>query len=123
MPNIYDTGSLPTFNPSKSNSTKTGGSSVNWEALGGNVISGVGNYLSASETRKGLQAQADALIKQGYSQIEVAKIMRDTELAKLELAKAGGGAKSGSTALYIGLGVGAVVILGVVIFAVTRKKA
>lgn len=123
MASIFDTESLPTFNPSKSNTTNTGGSRFNWEALGGNILSGVGGFLSAQETRKGLQAQADALIKQGYSQVEVAKIMRDTELAKLEQAKSGGGAKAGSTALYIGLGVGAVVILGVVIFAVTRKKS
>jgi hypothetical protein len=40
----------------------------------------------------------------------------------LETAKAGAGTKAGSNTLYIVLGIGAVVVLGVVIFAVTRKK-
>lgn len=94
-----------------------------WTSLGGNLIGGVTGYFGSVENRKASQEQANALIKQGLSQIEVAKIMQETERLKLEQAKAGGGAKSGSTALYIGLGVGAVVILGVVIFAVTRKKS
>lgn len=114
---------LPSFNPPKSSTTNSGGSSFNWEALGGNLLSGGLNFFSSQEQRKGLQAQADALRAKGLSEVEVAKLMLEAKKVELEQAKLGGGAKTGSPALYIGLGVGAVVILGVVIFAVTRKKA
>jgi hypothetical protein len=90
--------------------------------IGTKVFGGIADYLGAKELTKGQQAQAKALIEQGKSQIEVARIMQETERLKLEQAKAGGGAKAGSKTLYIALGVGAVVILGAVIFAVTRKK-
>jgi len=108
---------------SQPTNTGGGGSGFNWEALGGNLLSGGLNFFSSQENRKGLQAQADALRAKGLSEIEVAKLMLEGKRLELEQAKLGGGAKTGSPALYIGLGVGAVVILGVVIFAVTRKKS
>lgn len=101
----------------------SGGSGFSWSTLGGNLISGGLNFFSSQENRKGLQAQADALRAKGLSEVEVAKLMLEAKKLELEQARLGGGAKTGSSALYIGLGVGAVVILGVVIFAVTRKKA
>ena len=96
-----------------------------YTTIGTSLFGGATNYLSSQEQRKASQAQADALIQQGLSQVEVAKIMQETERLKLEALKsgAGSGTKAGSKTLYIGLGIGAVVILGVVIFAVTRKKA
>lgn len=117
---------LPSFNPPKSSTTNSGGSggsSFSWSTLGGNLLSGGLNFFSSQENRKGLQAQADALRAKGVSEVEVARLMLEAKKVELEQAKLGGGAKTGSTALYIGLGVGAVVILGVVIFAVTRKKS
>jgi hypothetical protein len=109
--------------PASSSQPTDTGSSFSWSTLGGNLISGGLNYFSSQENRKGLQAQADALRAKGLSEVEVAKLMLEAKKLELEQAKLGGGTKSGSTALYIGLGVGAVVILGVVIFAVTRKKS
>ena len=93
-----------------------------WTTLGGNIFSGATNYFTSQEQADAQKAQANALIKQGLSQVEVAKIMQETERLKLEQAKAGAGATTGNKTLYIALGVGAVVILGAVIFAVTRKK-
>lgn len=93
-----------------------------YTAIGTSLFGGVTGFLGSKEQRKASEAQAEALRQQGLSQIEVAKIMQETERLKLEQAKAGTGAKAGSKTLYIALGVGAVVILGVVIFAVTRKK-
>lgn len=90
---------------------------------GGTAVFGqIAGYLGSKELTKGQQAQAKALIEQGKSQVEVARIMQETERLKLEQAKAGAGTGAGSKTLYIALGVGAVVILSVVIFAVTRKK-
>jgi hypothetical protein len=95
-----------------------------YTTIGTSLFGGVTGYLSSKEQTKSAEAQARALREQGLSQIEVAKIMQETERLKLEALKSGGGAGTGagSKTLYIALGVGAVVILGVVIFAVTRKK-
>lgn len=90
----------------------------------GGTIGGVTTFLGTQETRKGLEAQAEALKSKGYSDVEVARLMLEGKKYDLELAKSGGGKKStGNTTLYIALGVGGVVVLGVVIFAVTRKRA
>lgn len=94
-----------------------------WTGLGGNIISGAGTYFGSVEQRKSAEAQAEALRQQGLTQLEIAKVQQQTKLAELEALKSGSGAKAGSKTLYIALGVGAVVVLGVVIFAVTRKKA
>ena len=89
------------------------------------VFGKVTGYFGSVEQRKSAQIQADALIAQGKSQVEVARIMQQTKLAELEALKSGAGktTQAGNKTLYIALGVGGVVILGVVIFAVTRKKA
>lgn len=87
------------------------------------VFGKVVGIFASKEERRAAQAQADALIAQGKSNVEVARIMQETKRLELEAIKLGGGKNAkGSNILYIGLGVGAVVILGVVIFAVTRKK-
>jgi hypothetical protein len=89
---------------------------------GTGVLTTAGTYFGSVEQRKAQQAQAEALRQQGLTQLEIARVQQQTKLAELEALKAGGGAKAGSNTLYIALGVGAVVVLGVVIFAVTRKK-
>jgi len=89
------------------------------------VIGGGLGYFGKQEERKSAEAQADALRSKGYSDVEVAKLMLEGKKLELQTALAGGGKSSGgsNTMLYIGLGIGGVVILGLVIFAVTRKKA
>ena len=96
-----------------------------WAGLGSSILTAGGGIYASEQQRKAAQAQADALIKQGMSQIEVQKLILEGKRLDLELAKSGTGATSGTgnKTLFIALGVGAVVVLGVVIFAVTRKKA
>jgi hypothetical protein len=118
--NNYTGFSAPASSPKPKD---TGGNKFDWFTLGGNLLSGGLTFFGSQENRKGLEAQANALRDKGLSEVEVAKIMLEGKRIELEQAKIGGGAKTGNSALYIGLGVGAVVILGVVIFAVTRKKA
>jgi len=79
--------------------------------------------FSSNQERQNLKGQANIVAQQGQSALAVEQERTKQAQLALEAAKAGGGAKSGSTALYIALGVGAVVILGIVIFAVTRKKS
>lgn len=91
---------------------------------GVDVFGKVTGIFASKEERKSAQAQADALIAQGKSQVEVARIMQETKRLELEALKLGaGGGKSGSKTLYIALGIGGVLVLGVIIFAVTRKRA
>lgn len=112
-----------TTTTSSSTTPKTG--KFDWAGLGSSILTAGGGIYASEQQRKAAQAQADALIQQGLSQIEVQKLILEGKRLDLELAKSGGsaGTKAGSKTLYIALGVGAVVILGVVIFAVTRKKA
>jgi hypothetical protein len=114
------------FNTPKTTTTtpaKTGG--FDWGGTIGGVL-GAGSTIYASEQqRKIAQKQAEALIAQGVSQERVQQLILEGKRLDLETAKAGGGAGAGagSKTLYIALGIGGVLILGVVIFAVTRKKA
>jgi hypothetical protein len=105
--------------------TKTGGGAkFDWGGLGSALLTVGGGIYASEQNRKNAQAQADALIRQGMSQIEVQKLILEGKRLDLEASKnAVAGGKSGNTLLYVGLGIGGVLVLGVVIFAVTRKKA
>lgn len=82
---------------------------------------GLGSGLILSNQQKqALKQQSENVALQAQSQVEVARLQ--VEKAKIEASKASAG-ESGNTMLYVGLGIGAVVILGVVIFAVTRSKS
>ena len=97
-----------------------------WAGLGSSILTAGGGIYASEQQRKAAQAQADALIQQGLSQIEVQKLILEGKRLDLELAKSGGSAGTntgGNKTLYIALGIGGVLILGLVIFAVTRKKA
>jgi hypothetical protein len=93
-----------------------------YSGLVGDVFTGVTGYFGSVENKKAAEAQAEALKQKGYSDVEVAKLMLESKKYDLEIAKSGGGKSSGNTTLYIALGVGGVVVLGLVIFAVTRKS-
>jgi hypothetical protein len=111
--------------PTTTTSTTPKSGKFDWAGLGSSILTVGGGIYASEQQRKAAQAQADALIAQGMSQIEVQKLILEGKRLDLELAKsgAGGGTKAGNKTLYIGLGIGGVVILGVVIYAVTRKKA
>jgi len=114
-----------TGTPTTTTTTTPKDSKFDWAGLGSSILTAGGGIYASEQQRKAAQAQADALIQSGLSQIEVQKLILEGKRLDLELAKSGVGAgtKAGSKTLYIALGIGAVVILGVVIFAVTRKKA
>jgi hypothetical protein len=114
-----------TFTPTTTTSTTPKTGKFDWAGLGTSLLTAGGGIYASEQQRKAAQAQADALIAQGMSQVEVQKLILEGKRLDLELAKSGGakGTQAGSKTLYIALGVGAVVVLGVVIFAVTRKKA
>jgi len=108
-----------------STSSSTTRPKTDYVQIGTQVVDlGVKIWSSAQE-RKNAEAQARALIEQGVSAVRVQELILEGKKLDLQTAQSGSGAgtKAGSPVLYIALGVGAVIILGVVIFAVTRKKA
>lgn len=93
---------------------------------GGNAIGsllGLGTGLivnnQVKQNAKGEANNAQALADK---QIQIAQLNQQTELAKLEALKQGAGTPTKSnTALYVGLGVGGVVILGLVVYLAVKK--
>ena len=111
-----------TTTPTTTTTTPKSGK-FDWAGLGSSLLTVGGGIYATEQQRKSAQAQADALIAQGMSQVEVQKLILEGKRLDLELAKSGAGKNTqGNKTLYIALGVGAVVVLGVVIFAVTRKS-
>ena len=111
--------------PIKTTSTTPKSGKFDWSGLGSSILTAGGGIYASEQQRKAAQAQADALIAQGASQVEVQRLILEGKRLDLEALKSGGakGTQAGNKTLYIALGIGGVVILGVVIFAVTRKKA
>lgn len=92
---------------------------------GGQAIGSLGTIVG---TAIGSKAQSDALNKQAdianqnnQTALELARIQQETAKINLASATSGSGSLGSNKNLYIALGVGGVVVLGVVIFAVTRK--
>lgn len=99
-------------------STEAGQNTI---SQGVNSVLGLGTSLIATNQQKQLlnqQAQIEA--DKAKNQLAIAQLQLEASRAQSQAVSAGG---SGNTMLYVGLGVGAVVILGVVIFAVTRSKS
>lgn len=95
---------------------------------GQNTISqGIGSVLNLGTGLIASNQQKQLLNQQ--AQIEADKAKNQLAIAQLQLeatraqAQSVGAKSSGNTMLYVGLGIGAVVILGVVIFAVTKSKS
>jgi hypothetical protein len=76
--------------------------------------------VGANQDRKLLAGQANISAQQNQTAIEVERERTRQAQLNLEASRAKA-PESGSKALYIGLAIGGVVILGGIIFAVTRK--
>lgn len=86
-----------------------------------NSVLGLGTSLVATNQQKQLlnqQAQIEA--DKAKNQLAIAQLQLEATRAQAQNVVASSG---GNTMLYVGLGIGAVVILGVVIFVVTRSKS
>lgn len=96
-----------------------------WISGGVSVISGtlglIGDKQQQDAIRAQANAQANAQAQSAQAQLEIAKINQQTELAKLEALKNQGLPTKSNTNLYIGLGVGGAVILGLVVYLAVKK--
>ena len=86
-----------------------------------NTALGLGTTLIATNQQKQLlNQQAQIEEQKAKNQLAIAQLQLEASRAQAQ----GAGAKaSGNTMLYVGLGVGALVILGVVVYSVTRSKS
>jgi hypothetical protein len=96
---------------------------ADWAGLAGVVVGGVGGVLKSQNDLKATQAQANALNNQSAAGVEIARI---NALTAQTLASAGGAktttTKKGlSTGAIAGIAIGAIVVVGAIIYAVTRK--
>ena len=97
-------------------------SSIGQSLIGGgiNTFFNIVGGLFASKQEKDRLNQQSRLIAQS-TEGQLAVEQERTKQAELMANSQKGGA-SGNSVLYIGLGIGALVMFGLVIFAVTRKK-
>jgi hypothetical protein len=115
------------FGKNKTNPTTTtktgGGSSFDFGGLATGLIGGVGDYFGSRNNLKSAQAQADAMVQSGQLSLQAQQLALEGKKIDAQTALALASAKpQGNTMLYIALGIGGVLILGVVIWAVTRKR-
>lgn len=106
-----------------------GGSSFmdNYGGVISSAIPALTKLFSANTDTKNIQAQLDAQNKSNETALALKD--KDIELAKLALATSQNqlgstsAGKGGNTTLYVALGIGGALVLGLVIFLVTRKKS
>lgn len=100
------------------------GSSFDYSGVASSLIGGIGGFFGSKNNLKASQAQADAMIKSGELSIQAQQLALEGKKIDAQTALALASAKpQGNTMLYVALGIGGVLILGVVIWAVTRKRA
>lgn len=75
----------------------------------------------AKEQSRAIQAQANAQLKASETQLEIARLNAQTEASKLDFLKNKPSDGKSNTGLYIGLGVGGVLVLGLVVYFVVKK--
>jgi hypothetical protein len=91
---------------------------------GGSAIDSITKLLLSNTNTKALNSQLDAQNLQSQTQLEIER--ERTKQAQLN-AQAGlnkvSAGQGGNTTLYVALGIGGALVLGLVIFLVTRKKS
>lgn len=94
-----------------------------WAGLAGVVIGGVGGVVKSQNDRKATEAQANAINNQSAANVEIARL---NALAAQNMSSGGAssipGAKTGlSTGAIVGIAIGALAVVGAIIYSVTRN--
>ena len=92
-----------------------------WVSGGASVVGGVLDFFGSQKQSDAIRAQANAQSQSAKAQLEIAKINQQTKLAELEALKNQGVPTKSNTGLYVGLGIGGAVILGLVVFLAVKK--
>lgn len=110
--------------PNQTNSTSKSGffGGIN---LGGLLNTGVTIWSGINDNKNQtalVNAQADQQAQQIQGQILAGQLALDAEKLKLAQIQASKESKGGNTLLFVGLGIVGVLVIGGVIFALTKKK-
>jgi hypothetical protein len=99
----------------------TGSNTSSYVDSGVQLLSTIAGGISADKNRKALLEQARIQAESSKDQVEIARINAQIEAQKLEVLKGKSTGTKDNTGLYIGLGVGGVLILGLVVYLVVKK--
>lgn len=95
------------------------GSSGGSQAIAGLIGLG-GGLIMSNQQKQNAKKQSNDAKKIAEAQIKAQELAYQTAQLQLQAQQGGGGAKS-NTGLYVGLGIGGVVILGLVVFLAVKK--
>jgi hypothetical protein len=92
-----------------------------WISAGTSIIGGTLGFFGSQKQSDAIKAQANAQAKTAQAQLQIAQINQQTKLAELEALKNQGVPTKSNTGLYVGLGLGGAVILGLVVYLAVKK--
>lgn len=98
------------------------GTETGQSAIGSGINFGlgtIGTFVSANQQKQLLKGQANIQAKAGQDALAVEQERTKQIMLQFQQQQP---QKAGNTTLYIALGIGGVLVLGVVIFAVTKSK-
>lgn len=111
-----------TFLASKNEFSNATGSNVgSYVDSGVSIIGTIFGGINADKNRKASLEQARIQAEASKDQVEIARINAQIEASKLEFLKNKPTDGKDNTGLYIGLGVGGVLVLGLVVYFVVKK--
>lgn len=90
-----------------------------WASLGGDVLGGLGSYLSSSNNASAEKAKADAAVQ--IAQLQLQQSQQNAAAAAAAAAAANGTQPGLSTGAILGIVGAAVVLIGVVIVIAVKK--
>jgi hypothetical protein len=99
----------------------TGSNTSSYVDSGVRVFSVIAGGVSAKKDREALLQQSKIQAEASKDQVEIARINAQIEASKLDFLKNKPADGKSNTGLYIGLGVGGVLVLGLVVYFVVKK--
>lgn len=88
-------------------------------SAGTTLLNSATNFLGSKDALKSAQTSANAQLESNKTALELAKIQQQTELFKIQSQQQV--QPSSNTALYVGLGVGGLIVVGFVVYLATKK--
>lgn len=99
----------------------TGSNTSSYVSSGVQIVGTIVGGIGADKNRKALLEQARIQAEASKDQVEIARINAQIEASKLDFLKNKPSDGKSNTGLYIGLGVGGVLVLGLVVYFVVKK--
>jgi hypothetical protein len=85
------------------------------------LFGSVTSYMGSKDQLKAAQTSANVALDSNKTALQIAQTNLQSTLAQAQIQAQASATKASNVPLYIGLGVGGVVIIGLMIFLITRK--